>query len=158
MKLNRSVAILLFISLCAASGERVFYKSVMADGRAVYSDAPVTGALRVDKIVLQTTTPQSNGASATASTRLDSRSQTLLKEADARAANQARLETQVEAAYRKVGAARAKLEAGQALGEGDRQGRSLTPQYLRRQDALGKAFADAQQELEAALAESAAVR
>ena len=139
--------------LAADAAERVFYKSVMPGGRAVYSDSPVAGAKRTEQISVQTDTLGSAAEAEAARRGLAMRAQQLLRDAEARAAKRAELGVRISAAYEKLVTAQAQLEAGRAVGEGDRQGRRLTSSYWERQRRLEATAARARSALEAVLAE-----
>lgn len=142
----------------AGAAERTFYKSTLPNGRAIYSDEPVAGAQHSEKISVEVGPPVSTAAAASASRALELNDQQLSREADARLARQAQVQKQVAEAYERLVAARARFEEGRAVAEGDRQGRRVTPRYWERQQSLATAAAQANAELEAALAARQALR
>lgn len=154
-----TVAILCGTALMGAgAAERTFYKSVLSNGHPVYSDAPVAGASRVEKINVQTGPPTSDAVVESAKRTLAQSDQELLKDSEARTARQAQTTGQIAVAYEKHRAAKAEVEAGRPIQEGDRQGRRLTPTYWDRQLRLAAAAAQARDELEAAISKREALR
>jgi hypothetical protein len=146
------------IALASFAAEQTFYKSVLPNGRVVYGDAPAAGAKRTEKITARTDTSATEIDAAAAKRALEMSRRQLLRDADARAARLAQLETEIAAAYNEVKDAEDAREAGRAIQEGERQGRRILAQYAERQRSLDAAARQARQTLDKLLAERTALR
>lgn len=145
----RAAVLALVLAAAPALGQ-VIYKSTMPDGRVIYSDAPVPGALKSEA----SNVPKSPGVTPVAPP-----AQEQPEEAEAR-----RLERQyaIEAAHaeldnaeKALAEAQAARQAGREPLEGERQGTAgggnrLTETYFKRQQALETAVQQAQQRVDAA--------
>lgn len=146
------------IALGSVAAEQTFYKSVLSNGRVVYGDAPVAGAKRTEKIKVRTDTSASEIDAAAGQRALEMSRQQLLRDAAARTARLAQLETEIAAAYSELKDSEEAREAGRAIQEGDRQGRRLLAPYWERQRSLEVAARQARQRLDKLLTERAALR
>lgn len=146
------------IALGSFAAEQTFYKSVLSNGHIVYGDAPVTGARRAEKITVRTDMSSSEVDAATSQRALEMTRQQLLRDAAARTARLAQLESEIAAAYNEVKNSEEARETGRAVQEGDRQGRRLLVPYWERQRSLEVAARQARQRLDKLLAERTALQ
>ena len=145
------------MAMGSGAAEQSFYKSVLPNGRVVYGDEPVAGAKRADKITVRTDTSTSDVDAAAAQRALHMTRQQLLRDADARTARLAQLDPEITSAYGELKNAQEAREAGQAMQEGDRQGRRILPQYRERMRNLDAQVLIARQRLDALLADRRAL-
>jgi hypothetical protein len=142
LPLSCLLAAALFAQLAAA---QINYKSTMPDGKVIYGDKPVPGAVKVDQLKAPTT----KGITAPSA-----KEGAVLSDMEkSRAARDAR-EERIRIAEQKVSKAEAALAAGKEPREGDRIGTAsggsrLTEGYLERQKQLEDAVAKARAELAA---------
>jgi hypothetical protein len=138
-------AILAALMWGAPSWAQVVYKSIMPDGRIIYSEKPVPGAKKVEEIVpqtgntgVQTTTPQE---------------QKQLQELEARRKRDTDRQSQIQEAEKALQEAEAALPAGKEPLPGERIGTAgggsrLSEAYFERQKALQTAVEAARKRLE----------
>lgn len=123
----------------------------MPDGRILYSDVPVPGALSVRPIRIE---PIAEGARHEhVSPQAD-----LLRQADARASRLRQLDQMVNDAYETLQAVQREQVAGRDVVEGERQGRRLLPSYADRQRSLQSKVLAATQRLEQLVQERSALQ
>lgn len=146
------------IAFASGAEEQSFYKSVLPNGRVVYGDAPAAGAKRADKITVRTDTSTSDIDAAAAQRALHLSRQQLLRDAAARTARLAQLETGIASAYNELKAAQEARESGRVVQEGDRQGRRFNASYWERQRTLEAGVLEARRRLDKLLAERTALR
>lgn len=128
------------------------YKSTMPDGKVIYGDKPVPGAVKVDQLKA----PSTKGITAPSAQE----SAVLSDMEKARAARDSR-EAKIRAAEDAVSKVEAALAAGKEPRAGERIGTAsggsrLTEEYLQRQKELEQAVATARAELVSARAEQPA--
>jgi hypothetical protein len=146
---TRCRAAVLALALAAAPAlGQVIYKSTMPDGRVIYGDAPVPGALKSEA----TNVPKSSGVTPVTPTQEQPGAQAHRQDRQS-AAEAARAELQ--AAESALAEAQAARQAGREPLEGERQGTAgggnrLSESYFQRQQALETAVGQAQQRVEAA--------
>lgn len=136
----------------AVAGERILYKSVLPDGRVQYADEPIGGAKAVEKIRVEPHPANEKDAQAARRALALSRAQ-LLRDIDARNARLAELEHLIDRQYVRLQDVQVQREQGAAVGEGDRQGRRMTPRYGERQRQLAAAVQQETMRLDALLRE-----
>ena len=146
------------IAFASGAAEQSFYKSVLPNGRIVYSDAPATDAKRTKKITVRTDTSVSDVDVAAAERALHMSRQQLLRDAAARTVRLGQLETEIASAYNELKVAQEAREAGRDAGEGERQGRRFLAQYWERQHRLDAEVLKTRQRLDKLLAERTALR
>lgn len=144
-------------SLPAAAGERTVFRSEMPDGKVVYADAPLAGASRSVRLVLEPH-PADPAQAQAAQRALQEARDRFRQEAQLRALRLGQLDARIALAARGLESAQAAQADGQGIGEGDRQGRRLTPAYWQRQQRLDAAVARARMTLDALTAERAALQ
>ena len=144
---------LLAATLCPQlAAAQVNFKSTMPDGKVIYGDKPVPGAVKVDQLKA----PPTKGITAPSA-----KEDAVLKDLEkSRAARDAR-ERRINEAEQKVSRAEAALAAGKEPREGERIGTAsgksrVTESYVERQKELEDAVAKARAELAAARAAPAA--
>lgn len=146
---TRWQAAVLVLALAAAPAlSQVIYKSTMPDGRVIYGDAPVPGAIKSEP----TNVPKSSGVTPVAPTQEQPGAEARRQERQS-AAKAAHAELQ--AAEQALASAQAARQAGREPLEGERQGTAgggnrLSDTYFQRQQALETAVEQAQQRVEAA--------
>ena len=148
-----SLSCLLAAALCPQlAAAQVNYKSTMPDGKVIYGDKPVPGAVKVDQLKA----PSTRGV-----TGPSAKEGAVLRDLEkGRAARDSR-ENKVRAAEDAVSRAEAALAAGQQQGPGDRIGTAsggsrLTEGYLERVKQLEQDVAKARANLASARAEPVA--
>ena len=146
------------IAFAGGAAEQSFYKSVLPNGRIVYGDAPAVNAKRAEKITVRTDTSTSDIDAEAAQRALHSSRQQLLRDAAARTARLAQLETGIVSAYNDLKDTQEARESGRVVQEGDRQGRRFSASYWERQRSLEAEVLKARQRLDKLLAERAALR
>lgn len=168
MKVHGSVrygsALALGLVLCSAAltlpafaDERSVFRSQMPDGRVVYADAPVAGAVRSARLLVEPH-PGDPVQALAAQQALEATRERLLREGRARALQAERLDERLQLANRELSLALTAQAQGEAIGDGDRQGRRLTPSYWQRQQRLDAAVATARARLNALGAERASLQ
>lgn len=143
--------------LPAFADERSVFRSQMPDGRVVYADAPVAGAVRSARLLVELH-PGDPAQALAAQQALEATRERLLREAHARALRAEQLDERLRLATGELSLALSAQAQGEAIGEGDRQGRRLTPSYWQRQQRLDAAVAIARERLNALGAERAGLR
>lgn len=143
-------------ALAAMSAERTLYKSILPNGRVVYSDAPDPLARRSEKISVEIHPPDAAQTEAALRALALTRQQ-LLHDAEALAARRRQIEQQIVATYAELQAAEAERELGKAVQEGDRQGRRFSAAYLKRQNELAGDVLRLRRNLDALLRERSAL-
>lgn len=141
----------------ARADERTLYRSVLPNGRVVYSDEPTPKAKSTEQITVERHAADPQAAEA-AQRALGLTREQLLKDAAARAARLKQLDNEVGAAYSELKDADARLAQGRDMREGDRQGRRLLAPYVQRQRDLQGAADRKSQQLEKLLRERAALQ
>lgn len=140
----------------AAAAERTVFRSETADGKVVYSDAPIAGAIRSTPLALEPHPADPEQARA-AQRALQATRERLRQDSQARATRLAELDARIALAARELASAQSAQADGQAIGEGDRQGRRLTPAYWQRQQRLAETAARASMRLDRLTAQRAAL-
>lgn len=149
MSLHRRIVrtAIAFAGLAAAvaihAEERILFKSVLPNGRVVYSDAPAPNAKRTEEITIE---PH-------ALTR-----EQLLRDAAARTARLRQLDNQIADTYNEHKEAQSRREAGRDVQESDKQGRRLLATYFDRQRVLEGAVQQTRQRLDLLLSERSALQ
>lgn len=146
------------IACAGGAAEQTFYKSVLPNGRVVYGDAPAADAKRAQKITVRTDTSASDVDAAAAQRALTMSRRQLLRDAEARTARLAQLETEIASAYNELKEAQEARESGRVVQEGDRQGKRLLAPYWERQRSLEASVLKSRQRLDKLLAERTALR
>lgn len=149
-----SLLILLLGATSAGAEERILYRSVLAEGSVVYSDAPVAGARSSRRISVEPHPADERQALAAQRALALTRAQ-LLRDFEARTARLQQLDNEIASAYERLGQARLQQERGRGVRDGDRQGRRLTPPYWERQRALENAVTQHTRQLDALVRERA---
>ena len=144
----RAAVVALALAAAAPALAQVIYKSTMPDGRVIYGDAPVPGAIKSEP----TNVPKNSGVTPVTPTQQQPGAEVRRKERQS-AADAARVELQ--AAEQALAEAQAARQAGREPLEGERQGTAgggnrLSESYFQRQQALETAVEQAQQRVEAA--------
>lgn len=142
------------VSLALAT-EQILYKSVLPDGTVSYSDKPLPG-IRREPLAVEPHPADPRAAQAAEISA--KRREQMLRSFDARAARAAALDQQISVAATVAEQTRGQAQRGEAVQEGDRQGRRLTPEYFRRQQLLRAAQAQAEVELNTLLQQRAALQ
>ena len=141
----------------AAAGERAVFRSELPDGGTIYSDAPVEGAARSARVLVEPHAPDTAQARA-AQRELEGIRQRLQQDTQARSLRLEQFDRSVTLAAQELASAQSAQVDGQAIGEGDRQGRRISPAYWERQERLAEAVARTRMRLDALSARSAALR
>jgi hypothetical protein len=128
---------------------QMLYKSIMPDGRVIYSDKPAPGAVKVE-----TTKPDTSSKGIVTSTPKEA---TAVKQMEAERSQREAGADRLRAAEQGLRDAEARRAAGQEPLAGERIGTAggasrLTDEYLRRQKSLDDAVEQARTELENARA------
>ena len=160
--MSRFVHLMICIAISAAvfgarADERILYKSVLPNGRVVYSDEPTPKAKRTEQITVERHAADPQEAEA-AQRALGLTREQLLKDAAARSARLKQLDNGVVAAYSDLQEADAQLARGREIRDGDRQGRRLLAPYVQRQRDLQNAADQKRQHLEKLLQERASLQ
>lgn len=144
-------------SSIAAAGERAVFRSQMPDGRVVYADEPVAGAVRSARLLVEPH-PGDPAQALAAQHALEATRARLQQQGQARALKLAELDRGIAVAQRELSVAQSAQTDGQTVVEGDRQGRRFAPSYWQRQQFLAQAVARARLQLDALRAERAALQ
>jgi hypothetical protein len=144
----RAAVLALVLAAAPALGQ-VIYKSTMPDGRVIYGDAPVPGALKSEA----SNVPKSTGVTPVAPAE-EQPEETEARRLERQYAIEA-AHAEVENAEKALAEAQAAREAGREPREGERQGTAgggnrLSESYFQRQQALETAVQQAQQRVDAA--------
>jgi hypothetical protein len=114
-----AIGVAALLAATAASGE--IYRSVLPDGRVVYSDSPPADAARTETVdVPPPPTPEERAEAAAVESAIEQAGQTV-RDPD-RSAGIGAADAEVRAAERDLAAARKRLEEGKVEREGDRIG------------------------------------
>jgi hypothetical protein len=154
-----------FLPALAAVGvmPQTLYKSLDSDGRVIYSDKPVPGAVEMERTRSEPVDPES-------AARADAKRETLRQQAQEFQQRQRQRERALDAADAEVTAAFNALKQAEQRREtgveplpGERLGKigggsTLAPSYFERQQALDRDVSAAQQRLEEAYARRDEVR
>ena len=150
----------LLLIICGVAGAQAIKKYVTPDGKIIYSDEPVPGASEVGVVAPPPeVTPEQRRAAEEAARR----NSQLSNEADQRASEQADGELsrrdRIRAAEKALENAKRTLQDGKEPMPGERKGTAggasrLTEAYFQRQQANEQAVKQAQQNLDAARAQS----
>ena len=150
-----------YLALLLAAGvsakAETLYKSTDSSGRVSYSEQPLPGAAKVERVLVEPLDPES-------AARIDAEREKLRKQAEEFQQRERRRELALDNAHAEVIAAIKALKeaqqrreagveplAGERLGN-SRGGSRLAPSYFRRQQALDREVDAAQQRLEQAYA------
>jgi len=137
----------------AWASEPTIYKSVQPDGSVVYGDAPIKGAVRNEKIKVQTDTIGTEADVAAARRTLEANRKQMLQDFATRDARRHKLDMDIADARRRLEDSEAAREVGKVVKAGDRQGNRLTQKYWDRQRSLGVAVRQARTNLDRLIAE-----
>lgn len=137
--------------------ERTVFRSQMPDGRVVYGDAPVAGAARSARLLVEPH-PGDPAQALAAQQALEATRERLQREARARSLRAEQLDERLRLASRELSVALSAQAQGETIGEGDRQGRRLTPSYWQRRQRQDAAVAIARERLNDLAAERAGLR
>lgn len=138
------------------AGERAVFRSEMPDGRVVYADAPIEGAIRSTLLSVEPH-PGDAAQALAAQQALEVQRARLEKDSRTRQLLLEQLNQRISLAERDVDIALSAQQDGKVIGEGDRQGRRFAPSYWQRQRNLAQQVEQASQRLEALRAERQAL-
>jgi len=130
------------------------YRSVLPDGRVVYSDRPPPNAAKTDEVDLPSPpTPEQRQEAAAVEAAIEQASQT--SEGAGREAAAEAADAEVRAAEKELAAARKRLDEGRVEREGDRIGKvgggaRLSDAYWQRIGSLERDVKNAEERLKAA--------
>lgn len=145
------------VALPAIAGPTTLYKSVLPNGRTVYSDEPVQKAKRSQKITVDSS-PVSPQQTADALRALSLTRAQLLRDASAKDARLKQLDNEITDAYSGLKDASTRRLQSREVGEGDRQGRRLVAPYFERQRKLDLEEQQARVRLDRLIAERAVLQ
>ena len=145
------------VLLPAFAEQRTLYKSVLPNGRIVYSDEPVAKARRSQKISVDPS-PASPQQTADALRALSLTRAQLLRDASAKDARLKQLDNEIADAYAGLKDASARRLQSREVGEGDRQGRRLVAPYFERQRKVELEEQQARDRLNRLIAERAVLQ
>lgn len=145
------------VALPAFAGTTTLYKSVLPNGRVVYSDEPVPKAKRSQKITVDPS-PASPQQTADALRALSLTRAQLLRDASAKDARLKQLDNEITDAYSRLKDASATRLQGREIREGDRQSRRLLTPYFERQRKLELEEQQARERLDRLITERAVLQ